>query len=119
MAEVNGVLAVALDVVVGVTAGVPVDPREDALGLGLASAADGVVGVVGVGGAGGMALAPVASAVRTNAVWRTTSGKVRLTRKLLDSRSGSLLTPAHKANASVRRSSGALVQRCNPAGVMP
>ena len=89
----------------------------DAVALG--SVAGVVVGVVGVGGAGGMALVPVASAVRTKTVCRITSGKVRLTRKLLDSRSGSRLTPAHKATASVRRNKGALVQRCNPAGVTP
>ena len=79
----------------------------------------GVVGVVGVGGAGGVALTPLANAVRTNIVWRMTSGKVRLTRKLLESRSGSRLTPAHSVTASVRRSNGALVQRCSPAGVTP
>ena len=79
----------------------------------------GVVGIIGVGGVGGVALAPLASAVRTNMVWRMTSGKVRLTRKLLESRSGSRLTPAHSVTASVRRSNGALVQRCSPAGVTP
>ena len=94
-----------------------------ALALGSAAGAVdvvvGVVGVVGVGGTVGVALTPLANAVRTNMVWRITSGKVRLTRKLLESRSGSRLTPAHSATASDRRSSGALVQRCSPAGVTP
>ena len=94
-----------------------------ALALGSAAGAVdvvvGVVGIVGVGGAGGVALTPLANAVRTNMVWRITSGKVRLTRKLLESRSGSRLTPAHSVTASVRRSRGALVQRCSPAGVIP
>jgi hypothetical protein len=57
-------LEVVLEVALGVTAGVPVDPGEDVLAVLLAfgSAADGV------GGVGGTALAPVASAVRTNTV---------------------------------------------------
>ena len=116
-------MEVPLDVVVGVIAGVPVGPRADALfavlsALALAFTSE-LGGVVGVGGAGGIALVPLANAVRTNMVWRITSGKVRLTRKLLESRSGSRLTPAHSVTASDRRSSGALVQRCSPAGVTP
>ena len=64
----------ALEAVLGVTAGVPVDPREDALFAALlafgspADGVDGPVGLVGVGGAGGTALTPVANAVRTNTV---------------------------------------------------
>ena len=63
-------MEVVLEVALDVTAGVPVDPGEDVLAalLAFGSAADGVVGLVGVGGAGGTALAPVASAVRTNTV---------------------------------------------------
>ena len=114
-------LEAVLEVAPGVTTGVAVDPGEDVLAalLAFGSPADGVVGLVGVGGAGGVALTPLANAVRTNMVWRMTSGKVRLTRKLLDNRSGSRLTPAHSVTASDRRSRGALVQRCSPAGVTP
>ena len=61
-------MAAPPEVVVEVTAGVPVDPGEDALFAALLAFGSPADGVVGVGGAGGTALTPVANAVRTNTV---------------------------------------------------